>query len=208
MAKLLSEVKAAASKYAKAIPALEGIEKIDVRLAALKDEAKRASGGWLPRAEVTARLLDWLKSLDGTFSGGNVAQAVSGVSFQQFGLRLAPGHPAEDALAFILWLLGPEQVEKLARAAVARDAYDEGLSTADRAKLKSALAGERERIVAEREELVETCRAAGVEVAHLKETAERRDAEARTAARAADVTTGLAARQAEIDRQDAIERRL
>lgn len=204
MSKLV-EVQSEASKYEKVVQALAKIEKLDARLAALRGEKKNATAGWLPKDEVASRLVEFLRRRDRTFGAGKVAQEVTGVSFQKMGLfgwQLS----SDGALDFVLWLLGPDHVEKLARAAVARDAYTEGISSAAREKLLAGLTAERERIVTEREALVETCHAAGVDVAHLQETAQRRYQDASAAAQAADVSAGLAKRQAELDAEDAIER--
>ncbi|MCI0346153.1 MAG: hypothetical protein L0221_12035 [Chloroflexi bacterium] len=57
----------------------------------------------------------------------------------------------------------------------------------------------------ERESLVEECRAVGVDVAHLPETAKRLEEAARAKERASATAEALAARAAELDDQHVIE---
>jgi len=181
-----TEARAAAARLHEAAPALERVAAIDARLAAIASEAKAAARGPLPKDEVADRLISWLRSRRQEFehprSEANGDKRPFPVVVSQLSARDTVIHAsADEAFTLLVWLLGPE-LEDRAREAVAGLDYVEGLSAAERVQRGAAHDKERARLVAEREPLVETVRAAGIAFAHLPETQDRLNNEARRAA--------------------------
>ena len=164
-------------------PKLERIEGIDDRLSAIAQET-RSTGGLLPPGEVAARLVQWLRARRAGFeTSAPAGQRIT--AFTQIA-RLSVGKPPTfqtaapemAVLDLLLWLVGDE-LEAGVEEAVKRIRYTPGLRSEERARIKTALAAERDQLVTEREQLVDAAFAAGVEIRHLQETQQRRDSEAR-----------------------------
>jgi len=156
-------------RLAGALPALARIDIIDGRLVSIKEELRACGRGLLPRDEMTKALVEYLRSRR-NFGGAEVGVDILRQLSSHGSVRFNSIAREEEVLNLIIWLLGPQEIERLATAAVAAAPYEEGVSTAERARLKAVLSAERAQLVSERRGLVETAQAAGVAVGHLDET--------------------------------------
>jgi hypothetical protein len=179
----IKEQLTAAEQLSALAPTVARIEAIETRLAEIALDGRRARAGYLPKSEITERLLARLRERRDRFemaTGSTWNQAkdvVSALSAEKPG----PINVMNDAHLFDLltWLLWPV-LEQSAPQAIARLTYEEGLPAADRMARQKAIKREHEQLVAEHEQLVDQANeAAGgmLSVKHLRETVERRERE-------------------------------
>jgi len=207
------DVREQASKLSAAASALQRLEAISARLAAIEDEKPK---GLLPKQELGRRLAEVLTRRLVAFQSPRIPGSHLDAATQENaedllwdlsrpdGARVLVNQgldPAEHLLDVWLFLLGPEEVAKKAQAAVSRLSYIEGPSEGERAAILSRLAAERAALVIEHADLVDVCLDAGVKVEHLPETREARDAEARAVELAAECQKEQDAINAELDAQ-------
>jgi hypothetical protein len=174
---------ASANRVASAAPSVERVERIEARLAAIQQELTRNASGHLPKAEVTARLMDWLRTRrehgepfrrDIKTAAGLAESVVSSLSAEP------PRRPElrdhEHVFSMLLFLLWPA-IEQSAPAAIARLDYTPGRSSRERAAMKASLTKERAALVAEHEQLVDQVNeisGGSISLQHLDETRQRR----------------------------------
>lgn len=180
-----NEAKHETANLAQAAPLLEEIERIDQRLPEIARELLEVGRGFLPKDEITQRLLDGLKALRSEYQTPSswvpdVHGLISTLSAEPPPpLRVRDG---DHALKLITWLLWPV-IETSAPHAVAGVSYEAGLGSKQRRDGRARLETERVALVEKREDLVERVNALGagrLRIDHLPQTAERLDQERRT----------------------------
>ncbi len=203
------QIETQAAKITDAIPAVKRIEAVDARLAAIREE-EREFRKLLPKEEVAARCREWLGSVRDRYRRESGRYEIHATAFDLVralsGSRRPHLRSEDDVFALLVFLLGPALEESASRAILSLD-FEEGPSSDVRTRRSAEMVTERQELIAEREELVERVNAAGLGLAHLPETVEKRSREAAQAEREEEARRREAEAAREIDARHERERR-